>query len=436
MERLVGVHLDKFFKDSEAFGPNQFAYRKAFGYKDALALNTLTWLWSLALGRKTGLYCSDVSGAFDRVEQERLLHKLECKGLRYNLLGVVASWLSGRTGAVVVEGTKSVERVLSHQVYQGTVLGPPLWNAFFEDARDAVNAEGFKETVFADDLNCFQDFPATTNNDDVLNDLRLCQVSLHTWGAANRVSFDAGKESFHVLHRTQALGSDFKILGCTYDCKLTMASACRAVATEGRWRLKTVLRSRRYFTTTQLVTLYKSHVLSYLESATGALYHAAPTHLQLVDHVQEVLLRELRITAEEALLNHKLAPLSTRRDCAMLGVIHRAVLGLGPPQFLDWFPLAPVVTRPATRLNSQRHNKQVVDFCDGGHSTLLTRSVLGLVRKYNLLPQHVVNTRSVKEFQKRLQQLVRHELTLGSTNWNKCLSRGGGHLASWRRLSA
>ena len=436
VERLVGVHLDKFFKDSGAFGPNQFAYRKAFGYKDALALNTLTWLWSLALGRKTGLYCSDVSGAFDRVEEERLLHKLECKGLRYNLLGVVASWLSDRTGAVVVEGTKSLERVLRNQVYQGTVLGPPLWNAFFEDAREAVNAEGFQETVFADDLNCYQDFPSSTDNDDVLNDLRLCQVSLHRWGAANRVTFDAGKESFHVLHRTQAQGNDFRILGCTYDCKLTMAAACRATAQEGRWRLKTVLRSRRYFTTTQLVTLYKSHVLSYLESSTGAFYHAAPTHLGLIDHVQEVLLRELGLTAEEALFNHRLAPLSTRRDCAMLGVIHRAVLGFGPPQFLDWFPLAPAVVRPATRLNARRHNKQVVDFCDWNHPTLLARSVLGLVREYNLLPQATVDAPTVKEFQSRLQRLVRNEAQRGSSSWSRCLARSGGHLALWRRLSA
>ena len=72
VERLLGIHLDKFFVDSAAFGPNQFAYRKAHGYKDALALNTLHWVWNMAMGRKTGLYCSDVSGAFDRVDADRL----------------------------------------------------------------------------------------------------------------------------------------------------------------------------------------------------------------------------------------------------------------------------------------------------------------------------------------------------------------------------
>ena len=139
-----------------------------------------------------------------------------------------------------------------------------------------------------------------------------------------------------------------------------------------------MLRSRRFFSVSHLVTLYKSHVLSYLEGSTGALYHAAPSHLGLVDHVQEVLLRELGVTDREALLNYKLAPLSTRRDCAMLGLIHRAVLGLGPPQFKKWFPLAPATVRPTTRLTARRHNRQLVDYCDGSHTSLLARSVLGL----------------------------------------------------------
>ena len=55
VERLLGIHLEKFFVVSGAFGPNQFAYRKTFGYKDALALSTLAWLWNFSLSRKTGV---------------------------------------------------------------------------------------------------------------------------------------------------------------------------------------------------------------------------------------------------------------------------------------------------------------------------------------------------------------------------------------------
>ena len=436
VERLLGIRLDRFFLQSGAFGPNQFAYRKSFGYKDALGLNTLRWLWNLATGRKTALYCSDVSGAFDRVEDTLLLQKLWCKGLRSSLFGVLSSWLRGRSGSVVVEGKRSFSRPLQHQVFQGTVLGPPLWNTFFEDSRFAVNGENFEETVFADDCNCYRAFPSSTDNDEIVNELWLCQASLHTWGAANRVAFDSLKESFHILHRTDHLGGNFRILGCNYDTQLIMADACRETAAQGRWRLKTVLRSRRFFSVRQLVTLYKSHVLSFLESSTAALYHAAPTHLRLVDHVQEVFLRELQLTETQALLNYNLAPLSTRRDIAVLGVIQRAALRLGPPQFFEWFPFAPpAASRSLTRLQARRHSWQLVDFCDTNYSSVLSRSVLGLVREYNLLPQAVVDASSVKTFQKRLQWLVKDEALRGSSTWAQCLSRSGGHLANWRRLS-
>ena len=38
---------------------------------------------------------------------------------------------------------------------------------------------------------------------------------------------------------------------------------------------------------------------------------------------------------EDALFVFHLAPLSVRRDIAMLGVVHRTVLGWGPVQFRD-----------------------------------------------------------------------------------------------------
>ena len=112
VERLLGLHLTPFFDETGAFRPNQFTYTCGRGYKDALAVNTLTWVWTLSAGWKTAVYCSDVSGAFDRVEDTRLLTKLFGKGVRGNLADLTASWLRGRTGSVCVEGKLSTPRDL------------------------------------------------------------------------------------------------------------------------------------------------------------------------------------------------------------------------------------------------------------------------------------------------------------------------------------
>ena len=87
-------------------------------------------------------------------------------------------------------------------VYQGTVLGPPLWNVFDEDAAIAIRVHGFCEIVFADDLNACKAFELTAANNEIVSDLTKWQHEVHTWGKANQVSFDVAKESMHILALT------------------------------------------------------------------------------------------------------------------------------------------------------------------------------------------------------------------------------------------
>ena len=139
------------------------------------------------------------------------------------------------------------------------------------------------------------------------------------------------------------------------------------------------------------------------------------------------------LSAEDALLLFRLAPLSTRRDIGMLAVIHRAVLGIGPPHFWRWFVPAPVRVRPASRLQISRHSKQLHDPCDGSQSSLLDRSVIGLIRVYNLLPQSIVDKGLLKDFQGALQALVKDELLTGRAGWEQCLSTQCGGIFQSRR---
>ena len=121
----------------------------------------------------------------------------------------------------------------------------------------------------------------------------------------------------------------------------------------------------------------------------------------------------------------------------MLAVIHRSVIGLGPPHFCRWFVPAPVLSRPTSRLQGSRHSFQLYDPCDGSQSALLDRSVIGLIRVYNLLPQSVVDKCTLRDFQGALQALVIDELHTGRAGWEQCLStHSGGVFQSRRRVLA
>ena len=140
----------------EVSGKNQFAYRKCRCLRDALDFNLLSWTSMFHSGHRVGLYCSDVSGTFDRVSAEKLCAKLKKSGIHPQVLDVLWSWLQERKANIVVEGTMSDEFTLSNSVYQGTTWGPLLWNHDY--AKHAIHDANFIESIFADDLNAFRGF--------------------------------------------------------------------------------------------------------------------------------------------------------------------------------------------------------------------------------------------------------------------------------------
>ena len=222
-------------------------------------------------------------------------------------------------------------------VYQGPVLGPPLWNIYYEDASMPIQKNDFEETVFADDLNAFKDYELLKPNKNIFDDMRMCQNDLHSWGRANQVAFDPAKESMHILAHRSGEGPNFRLLGVNFDNELSMRDAVNEIVGEGAWKIGTILRTQKFFNDGELVNLYKSNLLSYLEYRTAAIYHACDSVLERFDKFQDRFLRELGISLEDGLMYFHLAPLRCRRDIAMLGIIHRCVLGKGPAQFKDFF---------------------------------------------------------------------------------------------------
>ena len=165
---MFEIHLES----TITFGPNQFAYRRGRGCRDALALMLLDWISAFNNREKVALYSSDVSGAFDRVSRKRLIKKLENAGVHFRIINVLTSWLGERCAKVIVGGEESDDFIMNDMVYQGTVLGPILWNLFFGDARRAIQMLKFVESVFADDLHACRVFRVNVPNRSYRNVLR------------------------------------------------------------------------------------------------------------------------------------------------------------------------------------------------------------------------------------------------------------------------
>ena len=267
----------------------------------------------------------------------------------------------------------------------------------------------FEEIVYAVNLNAYRIFPADTVNIIIKSCLHSCQQELRKWGAANQVAFDASKESQHILSLSDPSGGEFKMLGVIFDTALSMTAAIAELVAAAGWKLRALLRTRRFYTEADLVILYKAHLLSFLEYRTPAIYHATRAVLVRLDAVQSGFLRDIGIDEVAALAHFHLAPLSTRRDIAMLGLIHRTSMGKGPQQFQYFFRKA-------------SDGRSLVDPRRESTSPLIKRSALGLVAIYNMLPPRLLAVRSVSAFQKRLQEYVRMFAESGYPQWPDVLS--------------
>ena len=114
-----------------------------------------------------------------------------------------------------------------------------------------------------------------------------------------------------------------------------------------------------------------------------------------VDVIRDRFLREADVSTVEALMHFNLAPLSMRRDIAMLGMLHRAKLGIGPPQLCTLFKKMPggfMLKDP---------------YLNFARSPLVRRSVWGLIPVYNRLGSAALSIETVKDFQCYLQQRVK-----------------------------
>ncbi len=422
IERLIGVTAVTFLDRTEAFGKNQWAFRPKRSCRDLTTLLICTWILSFKSKKKVGLFLSDISGAFDKVDSDILLAKCRQTGLSVKLLVFLRSFFAPRRAQVVLPGAKSAEFMFDNQVYQGTVLGPPMWNTFFSDVIPVAAFDNFIEALFADDLNTFKLFSKDVSNEYVFASLRRCQARIHAWGRKNRVTFDPTKEEFKVIHPTLGEGGIFRLLGVQVDPKLAMDAEIEKILKKVKPKITAILRVASLYSVRDLVLQYKAHVLCDFEFSTGAIFHVGKSKLHKLDAQQARFLRGIGLAASDAFMTHNLAPLCLRRDIAMLGLLHKIALGEAHPAFEKLFPLDVKLATHQTRRVVNKNRLQFVNRCDGDQTSLMNKSVFACVRVYNKLPMYCGNAASVKDFQSLLTKDARFACGICRDNWERLFS--------------
>jgi hypothetical protein len=139
LERIVFNQLVKYLDDQGLIHPNHHGSRPGHSTATALIQMYDTWVEEVDDGNLVGVMMVDLSAAFDMVDHDILLKKLQLFGLDDMALSWMKSYLSGNCQSVYVDGCLSPPLDIACGVPQGSILGPLLYTLFTNDIPDLVH---------------------------------------------------------------------------------------------------------------------------------------------------------------------------------------------------------------------------------------------------------------------------------------------------------
>lgn len=244
IEKLVKKRVVEFLSSCNILSDHQFGFQRDKNTNDAIFSFLKTIYTEINGGEAAAAIFCDLSKAFDCVQHEILLRKLELYGFRGTTLNWFRSYLSDRS-QIVKTSTYSNNLNINHGVPQGSVLGPTLFLLYINDLTE-IDIKG-KFTLFADDTTILWH----NKDGNSLWDLICSDINkVKDWCDSNLLSFNISKTniiSFHCNLLDISLGNHVlekksctKFLGLNIDYQLKfkehvtslsnkLASGCYAI---------------------------------------------------------------------------------------------------------------------------------------------------------------------------------------------------------------
>ena len=167
----------------------------------ALLEATDTWAYNIDKGKINALVFLDLKKAFDTVNHDVLLSKLNNYGIKDIPHKWFTSYLDKRTQKCSINGSLSQSCLLSCGVPQGTILGP-LFLLYINDLPNCLT--NCQPRMYADDTHLTYAGVSTDNIESCLNN-DLAKV--HNWLTANKLTLNTTKTEFMLIGSRQRLST-------------------------------------------------------------------------------------------------------------------------------------------------------------------------------------------------------------------------------------
>ena len=127
IEKATNIETQEYLDKNGFIYKFQSGFRKSFSADSCLVQLPNYIIKGMEKGQHTGLILTDLQKAFDALDQDVLLKKMECAGFKKPVIKWFMSYLSNGKFFVSIEGAFSEKGLPTCGVPQGPILGPLLF---------------------------------------------------------------------------------------------------------------------------------------------------------------------------------------------------------------------------------------------------------------------------------------------------------------------
>lgn len=296
LEQVVSHRMEEHLQTQDLHDSFQSAYRKHHSTETALMKIHNDITEALDQGSQVVLITLDLSAAFDTIDHQILLDRLQDL---FGIAGDAHKWLTSyfkdRVQSILIDGSTSSEQPLEYGVPQGSVLGPKCYSMYTKPVGSLISQHNLSHLTYADDTDLYLVIKPQVPWGVTSSSLEACLEDIQSWMSTNWLKLNMDKtemicftpkhhpkpcphRSLQVGNCTVVEGNCIKSLGVLLDKHLTMEKQINATVRSCYFNIRNIGKIRKYIDEDACKTLVQSLVISRLDYA-NALYAGLPQSL-------------------------------------------------------------------------------------------------------------------------------------------------------------
>ena len=303
-EKIIHERMVSFEKQHKLLNNCQFGFRKGHSTSHGITHVNEQIIKHLEKKKVCALLFVDLKSAFDTVNINILLKKLEHYGYRGKMLSLLTSYLQDRKQYVHCGEIDSCVLSVICGVPQGSVLGPLLFILYINDI---VNCSDFEDCLFADDAGLLI---AADSVKELKKKIKEEVKLLHEWLIINKLTLNLSKTKYMLLGSNRKLSrkvrkkfritignytihevDQIKYLGVIVDRNLSWAEHADYLITKLSRVAGVMYRIRNYLPMKARLLVYNSLAGSCIQYGIAAWGSCSSTVLNKIQDIQDKILR-------------------------------------------------------------------------------------------------------------------------------------------------